>query len=92
MFMGWPGMEGSRKDPYNAYTFDHAGKIGVYARYLRPAVEAIIPVRHSLAAAGRHPLLPVPEQIAKAVREGRHTQEHALAPCQAEMIETKIRL
>jgi hypothetical protein len=33
MPMGSPGMEGSRRDPYNVYTFDQAGKTAVYARY-----------------------------------------------------------
>jgi hypothetical protein len=30
---GSPGMEGPRKDPYNVYTFDKAGRTTVYARY-----------------------------------------------------------
>jgi hypothetical protein len=30
---GSPGMEGARKDPYNVYTFDKAGRTTVYARY-----------------------------------------------------------
>ncbi len=33
MPMDWPGMEGSRKDPYDVSIFDHAGKTSVYARY-----------------------------------------------------------
>ncbi len=33
MPMGSPGMEGPRKDPYNVYTFDHTGKVAVYAKY-----------------------------------------------------------
>lgn len=33
MPMGSPGMEGSRKDPYQVLTFDTAGNSGVYAEY-----------------------------------------------------------
>ena len=33
MPMGSPGMEGSRKDPYDVLAFDRAGNTSVYAKY-----------------------------------------------------------